>query len=129
MDNHKPPAFQFYPKDWLSEWKVQRLSYEHRGMYFQILCHMWANDPKTCRVLKAKSEIARILGITKSRASKFLSQILMPDCCPFEEVEMYFVSKRLKAERDKQIRYHNERAKAGKIGAAKRWHKDKDNDS
>jgi hypothetical protein len=37
---NRPPAFQFYPKDWL-DFRVQRMSLAAQGAYMKILCFMW----------------------------------------------------------------------------------------
>lgn len=37
----KSPAFQFYPKDWLSDLRVGLMSLEAKGAYLQLLCHQW----------------------------------------------------------------------------------------
>jgi hypothetical protein len=45
MSNHKFPAFQFYPKDWLSSESVICMSAEQRGWYIQLLCYAWQGEP------------------------------------------------------------------------------------
>lgn len=42
----KSPAFQFYPRDWLSSWRVQSMTPEQRGGYIQLLCHAWLQNPQ-----------------------------------------------------------------------------------
>jgi uncharacterized protein YdaU (DUF1376 family) len=59
-DSTKSPAFQFYPKDYLSDAKTRVMTFKQRGMYWDLVSHCWLekglpDDPK---------EIARILGIT-----------------------------------------------------------------
>jgi uncharacterized protein YdaU (DUF1376 family) len=59
-DSTKSPAFQFYPKDYLSDAKTRVMTFKQRGMYWDLVSHCWLEkglpaDPK---------EIARILGIT-----------------------------------------------------------------
>ena len=43
MGKNKPPAFQFYPKDWLSDEKVLMMSSAEEGAYIRLLCHAWLN--------------------------------------------------------------------------------------
>jgi len=38
---NKPPAFQFYPKDFLSDINVSVMSMEERGIYITLLSHCW----------------------------------------------------------------------------------------
>jgi hypothetical protein len=40
----KAPAFQFYPKDFLTDSRVMAMSNEVRGMYITLLCVDWLND-------------------------------------------------------------------------------------
>ena len=37
----KAPAFQFYPKDWLTDDRVNRLGDAELIAYFRLLCHEW----------------------------------------------------------------------------------------
>lgn len=41
---NKPPAFQFYAKDWLSSPTVKRMSNHYRGIYIQLLAAAWDSD-------------------------------------------------------------------------------------
>lgn len=40
----KPPAFQFYAKDWRSSPTVQRMYLAQRGLYFEMLVASWEQD-------------------------------------------------------------------------------------
>ena len=40
----KPPAFQFYPNDWLSSAAVILMTPEQEGAYIRLLCYDWASD-------------------------------------------------------------------------------------
>src|SRR5688572_9344285 len=37
----KPPAFQFYVKEWRSSRAVQRMTFAQRGMYLELLVEQW----------------------------------------------------------------------------------------
>ncbi len=41
----KPPAFMFYVRDWLTDSELQKCSLSVRGMWIDMLCHMWLNAP------------------------------------------------------------------------------------
>ncbi len=43
-DDGKSPAFQFYPKDFLSSSKVLRMSPAQVGIYILLLCHCWLDN-------------------------------------------------------------------------------------
>ncbi len=40
----KPPAFQFYAKDWLSSKTVRAMSFEDRGVYIDLLAMAWDSE-------------------------------------------------------------------------------------
>ena len=46
MENngYKAPAFQFYPKDFLTDDKVLAMSDDILGKYIKLLCIDWLND-------------------------------------------------------------------------------------
>lgn len=41
----KRPAFQFYPKQYVADNKVQAMDWDARGMYVHLLCMAWQEDP------------------------------------------------------------------------------------
>jgi len=52
---NKPPAFQFYPSDFLSDINVATMTMEERGVYITLLSHHWIEDglPNNEEELKA----------------------------------------------------------------------------
>jgi uncharacterized protein YdaU (DUF1376 family) len=62
MNKNKPPAFQFYPGDFLSDETVAMMNHEERGIYITLLCHCWlegsipADEAKIARLIHCKSE-------------------------------------------------------------------------
>lgn len=44
MTNTKRPAFQFYPNDWYSDYKLRSVSLSARGLWIDILCIMHQSD-------------------------------------------------------------------------------------
>jgi len=46
---NRPPAFQFYPKDWF-DFKVQRMSLAAQGAYLKLLCFMWTDSKDQCSI-------------------------------------------------------------------------------
>lgn len=54
----KPPAFQFYPADWLSSQRVQMMTLEEEGAYIRLLCYCWSHGSIPSDPIK----IARLLG-------------------------------------------------------------------
>jgi len=45
MSTNKSPAFQFYPRDWLSDANLMLLEWGCRGMHLHLLCIAWFQDP------------------------------------------------------------------------------------
>ena len=41
MTANKPPAFQFYPKDFLADDNTAAMTNEELGAYIRLLCHVW----------------------------------------------------------------------------------------
>jgi len=101
----KPPAFQFYPKDFLSDINVSAMDMEERGIYITLLCYCWLEDgiPKKSRMVK-----------------KWLKNG-SPLCDCFYEKDGKLRNKRLDKERQKQIAWAKKSSKGGKISQKKRW--------
>jgi uncharacterized protein YdaU (DUF1376 family) len=55
---NRPPAFQFYAKDWLSSKKVLTMSLEEEGAYIHLLAHCW--DSPDCTLPDDDSELAQL---------------------------------------------------------------------
>lgn len=56
---NKPPAFQFYPQDYLSSSRVAEMTLEEEGAYIRLLCYCWTTgsipaDPERCAKLAGK---------------------------------------------------------------------------
>jgi len=52
----KPPAFQFYPQDYLASTRVAEMTLEEEGVYIRLLCYCWSagsipKDPERCAKL------------------------------------------------------------------------------
>jgi len=98
----KPPAFQFYPDDFIGG--TCDLSAEEVGVYIRLLCYQWSRGA----IPEDAAKLARIAGInvTPDTLQKFPNG----------------QNARLEFERKKQSEYREEKARAGKAGAEKRWH-------
>lgn len=118
----KAPAFQFYPKDWLADAKVRRLSWPAKGVYIELLALMW-NEGKDR--LPDNDDIATILGIQVSEWRAFRAQFQRDTSKVFLEERGCLVSHRLREERRKQrhtrkVRQEAARCKWRKFAYAKR---------
>lgn len=104
----KSPAFQFYPKDFLSDANVMAMSLTELGAYWKLTCICW-NEGSLPADTKS---LARLLGIPQGHASK-----LWPSIEPcFREKDGRLVHPRLDGERKKQAEYRRKQAENGKKG-------------
>lgn len=93
----KSPAFQFYPGDFLSDYKVACMSMEERGAYTTALCHCWLED-----------------GLPLD--DPLLAQYPKVKAC-FYESDGKYRNKRLDEERYKQTRYSDSQ----RVNGSSRW--------
>lgn len=101
----------FYVGDYLSA--TSRLTTEQHGAYFLILIDYWKNGPppNDDTVL---AQIARLPIASWRKARPALIAF-------FDIQDGYLIQKRVEKERAKASDITDERSKAGKIGAARRW--------
>ena len=111
---NRPPAFQFYPKDWL-DFKVQRMSFEAQGVYMKLLCFMWNDSRDQCSLPDDDEMIARALGATAEHWLKLRGEIQRENDPIFEQKKGRLVSKRLREEATKQRGYRQMQAAKGKL--------------
>jgi hypothetical protein len=124
---NKAPAFQFYPKDFLTDDKVLEMSSELRGMYITLLCVDWLNDGFYAgSVLK----LAGFDWMTDSGAirddSQDIKDQLLACFVPHLTKEGYVTNPRLQRERKAQEDNRLKHVASGKKGAEKRWESDSD---
>lgn len=117
---NKPPAFQFYPADFLADENVVLMSNREVGCYIKLMCYCWRQGS----IPKDVTAIARLCGEDEISMVNLWPQISK---CFTPNGERH-IHKRLEKERQKQISHRRERSESGKRGAAKRW-SNKDPDS
>jgi len=113
MAKEKSPAFQFYPKDFLTDGNVASMSLQERGAYVTLICLCWQettlpNDP---------TRLARMVGAPLPAFQKMWPAL--KQC--FREIDGQLVHPRLEQERDKQRSRREQASKNGSKGAAHRW--------
>lgn len=111
--HEKAPAFQFYPKDWLTDIKVKALSFEEKGIYIELLSYSWLEPLEY-----SAEELANIIGANLVKTEKILDKF-------FVKNEKVFENKKLENYRKKIEKFTKERKKAGEKGAISRWNKSK----
>ena len=89
----KSPAFQFYPKDYISDEVVMCMSNEERGVYMHMLCMDWLNNG----IPSDKQTLCRMFGCSE--------QVLNTCLTKFQQngnSDERLFNKRLLVEREKQ---------------------------
>jgi uncharacterized protein YdaU (DUF1376 family) len=103
----RAPAFQFYPKDFLSDRNVVLMSMQERGVYITLICYAW-EGPLPVQV----ERLARLCGIPLSAFRKLWPMV---GSC-FREQDGSLVHPRLEREREKQAEFKRRQSDNGKKG-------------
>lgn len=112
-EREKSPAFQFYPKDFLTDAKVMCMSNEVVGMYIKLLCIDWLEDGIW------PEQVLRLAGYEGDPSSEEASRAIaeLRSCFTIHPDKMLKITnKRLLRERRKQEEKREERRKSGKKG-------------
>lgn len=112
----KRPAFQWYPKDYLTDERVVPMTLEEEGAYRRLMDYCWLHG-------SLPNDMARLAAMCKASADHMAE--LWPAIEPcFQLVENRWIHPRLEIERRKQDNYRKAKSKAGKRGAKARWEKE-----
>lgn len=107
----KAPAFQFYPKDFLTDERVTLMSMQERGVYITLICKCWTEG-----TLPADPQLlARLCGFPVAAFRKCWPAIA--PCfraCPRDADRL--VHPRLEKERQKQRAFRRRQADNGRKG-------------
>lgn len=112
MAAEKSPAFQFYPKEFLTDRNVAGMSLQERGAYITLLCLCWQEGWLPADLTR----LANMVGAPLSVFRKFWPAI---EVC-FVASEDRLVHPRLEKEREKQANYKRRQSDKGKASAATR---------
>lgn len=113
----RPPAFQFYPKDFLTDSNVVVMSLQERGAYITLICQCWIEGS----IPADHTRLARLCG-SPLPTFRRLWPALAPCFKPAKD-DSQLIHPRLERERKKQLAWRAEQAERGKQGAEKRWRK------
>lgn len=105
------PAFQFYPKDFLSSRRVENMTMAERGIYITLLCRCWDEDGLPTDL----SELASMVRMKPAPFAKLWANSAVRHC--FAERGGKLHNERLDRERKAQAEYR----KRQKDKAEKRW--------
>lgn len=112
----KPPAFQFYPKDYMSDEHVQLMSLAQEGTYLRLLCHQWLEGSVPDDV----GALARLCRVSRGVMVKLWPGV--HECFPALEGQAgRLANPRMERDRQRLTAFKEERSLAGKRGAESRW--------
>ena len=94
------PAFQFYPKDWLTDPDVVCMTFAQKGAYITLLCYCW----RVGKLHNNDDYIRKLLGNVPKW--KFLWNGIKDK---FEVQGEYLIHPRLEKERMKQDEYRRKK--------------------
>ena len=116
---NKPPAFQFYVKDWLSSESVVVMTAEQRGWYIQLLCHAWNSEP----IATLPADDRKLKALAGAGDGWATDKQAVLDC--FEVEGDRLVNRRLEAQHQELQEFHNSKSEAGRKGNEVRWNKNR----
>ena len=113
----KLPSFQFYPGDWKKDAGVQALSYEERGIWFELMLMMFESPERGKLIFRTgtpipEDAVARALGLDKQKVNQILSKLLEYGVASKEEDTGIIYCRRMV--RDAEL--SKKRAECGKLG-------------
>ena len=118
----KAPAYQWYPKDWQSDSRVRRMTYEQRGIYRELLDIQWLEGS----LPDDAQQLAEILGCPLFRFEK--AWPLIRECFTVRDADQRLLQMRLERQRLEHLDFIRKQRVSGRKGAAKRWHRGRDGD-
>jgi uncharacterized protein YdaU (DUF1376 family) len=113
-DFYAPPAFQFYPTDFLSDAPVLAMTLEERGAYITLLCIAWTENG----IPDDHGRLARVLHLTPRKFASIWEGI---GACWEPTEDGRLVSPRMEKVREEARAKSKAASKAGKAGAKARW--------
>jgi uncharacterized protein YdaU (DUF1376 family) len=116
----KAPAFQFYPKDWLSSPRVQLMTPAQEGAYVRLLCYCW--DSGDCSIPDDDAELAILSRLGEGWLNGG-SAVVRKCFMPHPSKPGYLTNQRLLDEAEKQTAWQRKSAEGGRKSAEKRSEK------
>src|SRR6184192_797030 len=116
MSKHnKPPAFQFYVKDWLSSPTTRTMSLEAKGAYIQLLATAWDGEPPGS--LPKDDERLRMLA---GASDAEWMRVRVPVLSNFSDVRGKLVNKKLREQWSRLSQFSENKRDAANIMWAKK---------
>jgi uncharacterized protein YdaU (DUF1376 family) len=110
----KPPAYQRYPKDYLTDERVMVMTLEQEGAYNRLLDYSWLHG-------SIPDDVTQLAPLCKTTPEHMAE--LWPGIAPcfVEKQPGRLVNRKLEKVRAEQKAYRKRRQEAGKKGAEARW--------
>ncbi len=123
----KLPAMQWYPGDWRKDPGVQALSYEERGVWFELLMLMHDCEQRGKLILNGKAienhRIGLMLRLTEDEISHHISQLISLGVASLCEETGALMCRRMVRDEEKR----NKLSEYGKKGGNPAFERGKDN--
>ncbi len=114
---NKSPAFQWYPKDYLTDVNVEMMTLTEEGAYRRLMDYEWLSES----LPNDHEKLARLCRVSLEQFEE-----MWPAIAPcFKITPEKITHSRLAKERRKQKSFKKTKSDAGKRGAKARWGKDK----
>lgn len=115
---NKPPAFQFYVKEYLTSKAVISMTPAQRGYYMHLLCHAWDSD-RPGYLPDDPALLWKLAGATSRESFERESALVLAE---FPKAGRGVrANKRLVNERRSQIARSEQFSRSGSAGAAAKW--------
>jgi hypothetical protein len=113
---NKPPAFQFYARDWRSSSTVRLMSHKERGVYIELLAAAWDQEEPGKLPLPIEL-VSRCAGLDPRLVPNFLKKFPTS----FQEIDGKLVSTKLNNQWLELKELREKKSDAGKKGNEARW--------
>lgn len=117
MAREKSPAFQFYPKDFLTDEAVRLMSHTERGIYITLLSHCWLEGSLPADL----PLLAKMVSVPAARFEKLWQGPL--SSCFHQGTDGRLLQGRLEQEREKQESFRKVQSEKGKQSALARFNR------
>lgn len=107
----KSPAFQFYPKDWLSSLKISLMTPAEEGAYIRLLCYCW--DDADCSIPDNDEILAKMSRLNEGWF-KGGSTVVRKCFNQHPTKPGFLTNERLMKEREKQKKWSEKSHEGGK---------------
>ena len=111
----RPPSFQFYPRDFISDPAVQTMTVEQQGAYFRLLCFAWL-QPRQGWLRDDDAQLSLLSGLngtwTQNRPSIERAFVVRKG---------WWIQRRMVRERKKQKNRRFQAQKGASVTNAARW--------